>query len=106
MRNETTQVGERRFELGSAIGLSLFLTLLLDLGQFLFFECSPLPGLSLLFGLFAFAPISLLPVGVLMMRRKQWEGETRLVIALSISALILLVSLVCLGGLILTHLCP
>jgi small neutral amino acid transporter SnatA (MarC family) len=84
----------------------LVLAVFLDLGQFLIFECSSLPGLSLLFGLFAFAPIYLIPVGVSVMRRKRWHGETRLSIALSISALILLLSLVCLGGLILTHLCP
>jgi hypothetical protein len=85
MRDKLTQVSERPFEFRSAIVLSLVLAVFLDLGQFLIFECSSLPGLSLLFGLFAFAPIYLIPVGVSVMRRKRWHGETRLSIAVSIS---------------------
>jgi|WetSurMetagenome_2_1015567.scaffolds.fasta_scaffold205355_1 hypothetical protein len=89
------------------LGVWLLLTLALDCLQFLVFDCSEMPILSLLFGLPTFGAVAALP----MLLVENWSHESRpLTLKLLVSVLETagLLAIACLAGffMLFTHLCP
>jgi hypothetical protein len=94
----------RRFWL---IWLWLLLTLALDCLQFLLFDCSELPVLSLLFGFPAIGAAAALPI----MLVANWTNDSRPLatkLLLSVLLAVGLLAIVCLAGIVMlfTHLAP
>jgi hypothetical protein len=81
-------------------------TIVLDLLQFLFFDCSRLPLLSILFGLPAFGAAVALPIVLF----ETWTTQSASTLAKtvkSVLAVVLLTAIVCLAGVavLLSHIC-